>query len=274
MTLAYVFMGSGLVLILGVPLMYILIRALRAVDPNSLTDKWIALSAGLAYLVMFFVGMLAGGIVFKITSVVVDRYFADSLSILNVIVLNILLSREDALTRPNRKVEVLQRLHLLARSTQLLSLRYFSRDPETQEWIRSHFNHFAEYIRQRERWATAPRETTLLDLQRDIYELASVCISGRYGDFHWAAEERREEPSLTWRQQMARGVPRLFGLLIPLTIALVFVWQRAYFEKLGLTTNVVALVLLAWFLLALDSALKLGIVANLVSLAKGIKELK
>src|SRR6185436_16972054 len=76
MTLAYVFMGSGLLLILGVPLMYILIRALRSVDPNSLTDKWIALSAGLAYLVMFFVGMLAGGIVFKITSVVVDRYFA------------------------------------------------------------------------------------------------------------------------------------------------------------------------------------------------------
>jgi hypothetical protein len=35
-----------------------------------------------------------------------------------------------------------------------------------------------------------------------------------------------------------------------------------------------SLILISWFLLSLDAVLKLGIIASLVSIAKGIKDLK
>jgi len=263
----------GLYLLIFVFVMFVLAFAfvfLPDVIPLMGTGPGAAISSIFWY-ILGFLGFTVG---LKIVSIIVDRYFADSLFVYTIISLNLQLSQDDCLQNPGRKVEVLHRMHHLARNAQLLSLRFFSRDSDSQAWVRKHFNHLARYIRERERWVIAPRQSTLADLRRDFYGLAETFVAGQYGEFSWIPEQQPEQMFLTWRQRLIGGGPRLLGLLLPLAILLLFIWRRSYFEPLGLTPNVVGLMLIAWLLLALDSVLKLGIVAGLVSLAKGIKDLK
>ena len=65
--------------------------------------------------------------------------------------------------------------------------------------------------------------------------------------------------------------PRITGFLLPILLFGLFVkWETLF----GVETRVVTTLLLAWMLLSIDSILSLGVAANLINLAKGIKELK
>ena len=65
----------------------------------------------------------------------------------------------------------------------------------------------------------------------------------------------------------------MVGIIVPLVGLGLVVWQPNLLESLGVDKNVVSLIFIAWLLLAIDASLKLGIVAGITELAKGIKTL-
>jgi hypothetical protein len=53
-----------------------------------------------------------------------------------------------------------------------------------------------------------------------------------------------------------------------------YLWRPELFPNVSVDKNVLGLIFIAWLLLTLDAVLKLGVVGQLTSIAKGIKELR
>jgi hypothetical protein len=214
------------------------------------------------------------GVSIRLASALSGRYFAETHCIRAILNLILLLSRDDALTRPDRKKAVVSCMSELAQNTLLLSRCYASKDRANQNWLEKHFKHMARYIWERQRWAIAPKETTLADLRQDFYRLAPIYITGNYGDSSWPDEAPTPDvPTPTWVQRLLTGLHSFVGVVLPLIILGLFLWQPTLLKPLSIEPKVVTLVIIAWLLLAIDAVLELGIVAGIADLAKGIKEL-
>jgi Ca2+/Na+ antiporter len=243
-------------------------------DPNT--------SIAISFVVLiglYLVFILYAVSIIKILVMLLDGSYADTLCIFAVISLIIELSRDDVLVHPARKRALLVRMNDLARSTLRLPLAFGSKGEMTKTWLREHFRHMESYVRERERWAIAPKDTTLEDMRQDFYRLASVYITGNYGDFAWAERDGEARVQETSRRSPTRrllsGLPRfIVGIVLPLVgLALIFVLEEESIQRLGMKEEILALIFFAWFLLAVDSMLNLGIVAGVADLAKGMKEL-
>ena len=75
-------------------------------------------------------------------------------------------------------------------------------------------------------------------------------------------------------QRLASGLPRFFGIVLPLTLMGLYLWRPDLLPFINLSPDVVTLIFLAWLLLSIDALLNLGVVSGLANLAKGLKELK
>jgi hypothetical protein len=211
----------------------------------------------------------------KVASVLPRKHFADTICIFTVVYLVIELSRDDVLSHPEKRRALAARVSDLARNTLFLPLRFATRSEAEQIWLRAHFKHIERYIRERERWVAVPVETTLADLRQDFYNLARIYITSSYGEFAWsAAPSTTESLSPTRTKRLVEVLPRMVGITLPIILMGLLISQHQRLEIVGIGTNIIALILIAWLLLAIDAILKLGIVASVVSLAKGIKELK
>lgn len=213
-------------------------------------------------------------VAFRLGSALTNKNFAESLCVMIAVYIVVDLSRDDILTDPRKKKTFLTRLDDLARVTLLLSSRYSSRNETNQQWINSHFRQLRQYILERARWAVAPTESTLSDLRQDFYRLASMYLEGSYGTFSWNAEPEPSQQSLPWKTRVFGSVPSFLGIIVPLVLMGLLLRKPAYLQSVGVSSNVIALILIAWLLLAVDSALKLGVVAGITNLAKEIKNLK
>ena len=131
------------------------------------------------------------------------------------------------------------------------------------------------YVLERGRWLIAARQETLPALRRDFRALAPIYITGNYGDFAWANLLRAEggQPASVG-QRLASGLPRFFGIVLPLTLMGLYLWRPDLLPFINLSPDVVTLIFLAWLLLSIDALLNLGVVSGLTNLAKGLKELK
>jgi hypothetical protein len=69
-------------------------------------------------------------------------------------------------------------------------------------------------------------------------------------------------------------MPRFLTIIFPLVVLGVLLWQHPRLTSIGLGVNIIALILISWFLLAIDAIFKLGIVSGVVNLANEIKNLK
>ncbi len=211
----------------------------------------------------------------KITATLTMRRFADTVCMLTIAYLIVELSRNDVLTDSEKKISLITRINDLARNTLFLKLRFESKNAIEQEHITTHFRYLERYIREREGWAITPQETTLSDLRRDFYELAEIYIKGEYGKFDWARVSHQPETmGLSRKQRIFKGIPSFLGIVVPLFLLGFLLWQQPSLQSIGIGTNIVALILIAWFLLTIDSTLKLGVVSSVISLAKEIKSLK
>ncbi|MET0396745.1 MAG: hypothetical protein ABW277_07980 [Longimicrobiaceae bacterium] len=223
------------------------------------------------YLLMFLVVAAA----IRLSAALTDRRFADSLAAASVINLLIDLSREGALRNVATRRAVLYRIHALSRSTVLLSLKYSAQSQETNQWVRQHFSALNTFIRDRERWAIAPRPETQEALLKDFSQLAPMYILGEFGLFSWndspPAVPVSTERSIT--RSVLIGSGRVLGFAIPLALLGSLLYSPDRLQAINVNPNIVGLVFMAWLLLAFDALLKLGIVASVVNLAKGLKEL-
>ena len=86
-------------------------------------------------------------------------------------------------------------------------------------------------------------------------------------------EAKTSELPASVRGPIITGLPRTLGIILPLMIMGLYLWRPTLFPFITLDTSTVTLIFIAWLLLAIDAGLKLGIVAGLTNLAKGIKEL-
>jgi hypothetical protein len=202
----------------------------------------------------------------------VDRKFADSLCAMVAIFLLIDLRRDDALDIPLHRKRLLQRLEDLARNTRLLALRYRIYDPRSQDWIGRHCEALEFDVRERQRWIAAPKAETLSDLRTHFAELAPIFLTGSYGMFIWPREmpTKVAESGDDLLSRAFKGI----GFGLPTVGLTILVWNHKLLENLNVSTNVVSMVLVAWILVAIDAFFRLGVVANVISLLKGVKEAK
>jgi hypothetical protein len=258
-----------------------LVEALANLVFTPLTGQaWTAL----AIAVVIFVGVVISfllmylflaGVAQRIMYVLFGKMYAPSLCANSVVMVNFFLLPDNALTNPEVRKKLLAHIRDLAQNTLLLPLCYRSTDAATQRKAFRHFKELESYVRERERWAIAPADTTLDDLRRDFKELASIYITGRYGLFRWqdAGGDEPAPPVSRWKG-ISAAVLRFVGFILPLGLIGAYLWQPELFPGVEVEKKVVVLIFIAWLLLALDVGLKLGVVGQLTSIAKGIKDLK
>jgi hypothetical protein len=210
----------------------------------------------------------------KIAALPSDKKYAESLSIWIAVCLIIDLQRNDPLGTKERRNRVLKRAHDLRHCLLLLSLNYIGRDDENRRWSKNHFRQMERYVHERERWIIAPMESTVDDLIRDFLWFSGILISGLYWQFTWGAGEEQIEKAeeKTSSKRLLDFLPRLFGYILPVAI-LSFLLLRPGILNVDLNTSVLSLVLLSWGLIGIDNLLNLGFTAQIVNLAKGVKEL-
>ena len=111
---------------------------------------------------------------------------------------------------------------------------------------------------------------------RDFYYLCEIYLSGNYGTFTWVdmpAVPKVERP--TAGKRLVSSSLKFFGISPIVIMAGALLWPGQLESRgINLSPNMLALILMAWILLTVDATLRLGVVANLVSLAKGIKKLE
>ena len=231
----------------------------------------------------------------KLVSLFNDRPYAESIAIYSVMCVLVQLCQEEVLTKFDLRKELLQRLNDLSRATQMLSLHYISKDEDNKSWSRNHFRHMVRYIRERERWVIAPRETTLGDLRRDFSWLCNVYLWGRYGDVSWDEREKKEirvgdeedqgvserervragEQSGNWWQGAPGVFLRVSGIVLPLAVLVYLILDPGRVENIPIVKNLdmesLTFYALAWTFIGLDNFLNLGVVSSVFGVAKGLK---
>jgi len=216
-------------------------------------------------------GFIAGVLGIRITNLLLDRQFADSLILLSSLYLTHDLQRTDKLSNPEFKRAILERIRILRRNFILLS-QTFTNNMSTNQEVVLQLKNIEAYIREREGWVIAPKKNTLELLRKDFDKLAMLLISGQYGEFKPKGKSKKTETAsvpLTFTDKVLRFIFFLFPYIMLLALYV----APNYLTSLGLNITTVFLVALVWILLTIDARLKLGFVERVAGLAKTLKEL-
>ena len=183
----------------------------------------------------------------------------ETLCIIQIINLNLELTRDDVIYRRDVKSMILFRMDYLARVTMLIPLHYSIGKPSNQKWIEQHFQNISYYIRERRRWLIAPNETTLDDLRRDFRKLAYYYLTGKYGAWEWQSFELTNEVVKQTRFQQIQGtLTRFFSILLPLIImGLLMLFSDKFPNPNAKILENLPVIFIAWFFVSLDVNLKL-----------------
>ena len=228
----------------------------------------------LSYIVMMLYLFVAAGIAMRFSEFVMLRYFSDSLCIETLVFLIVELARCRNPMTLSEKKRLLVRTNFLAKVTRFYVHQY-SLDTNTLDWVSNHFRQIEYFIREREKWIIASKDSTLADLQQDFYNLALTYISGNFGNFEYKTGIPSATESITsnYFKNFLFGIPRItIGILLPLSVLFIISLRPELFSNI-IDVKVLTLISIGWFLLAIDAILKLGIVTSVIEVAKGIKEL-
>lgn len=261
--------------IIPIGLFFSLSREWVLIESQQLNVIWILVYAS-SLIVIYMVPAL---LVFRILFAVSQRLLAESLCVQEVIHIIFDLSREDVLTHPDKKYLLLNRIRYLSRLSSLISTKYYGKKSKmSQKWVENHFKAISLYIEERGRWIFAPSENTLTILREDFFNLANLYITGNYGEFNWNTINTYELSTPFQKRQkiLGTGMAKLFGIGIPLVILGAHISLSAGNRESifpGIPSANVTYIILAWFLITVDIALKLGVVKSLIELAKSLKDL-
>lgn len=209
---------------------------------------------------------------FKAATLLSDRYYAETLSAISALYILAELCRDEPITSPVVKRMLLIRMGYLARSLLLLSFP-MPVGSATQTWVTAHFSEMFDYVRERERWVLAPVAATAEVLRQDLALLAPILVLGTYGEFSWPREPRKRHlPPRSKAAVTLVMLKRALGFILPVVV-LTVAWQADLLRS-GVAATVIPLVLLTWFLLAVNGMFRLGVIESFVNVAKAIKDLK
>jgi hypothetical protein len=222
-------------------------------------------------LLLIFVGARTA---IRLAVFLMDRVYADTVCVMQSISIVVELSRDDVLAHPGHRRSLLKRITHLARSTRFVALGFADTNSANQAWLADYFRRVELYIREREKWASVPVATTLNDLRHDFYQLAKIFTSSQYGDLPALSVTPESIPVSPSRSQRVGSLAlRFLGVVLPILILGVLFLDPSRLAALGVQGTTLTLILIAWFLLAVDAVLRLGIVERLAGVAKALKDL-
>ena len=210
---------------------------------------------------------------FRVTTTVLDRYYADTLAYLACLNLFIHLNKENSLMLTRERQHLLIRIRGLRRYLTLLSYQYPTNELGSKNWARSQFKQMESFILEKESQIIAPLADTQSKIIAELHSLLLILLTAQYGEFNYAgaAETEMSAPGQTDRRSWFL---KFLGLVTPLLLLAANFFFKGQLQALGFDNQVVALIGLAWFLLAIDANLNLGIVDRISGLAKAMRELR
>jgi len=243
--------------------------------PNFPLERWnMNVSTALTWILFVSINITAFSIIFRVEQTIADKYFADSLAVVACLSLLQELLREDVLNYSSRRQKLTLRLNYLSRTLILLAYRFPSSSAETDQRIYHHFKNMERFVREREYWVVAPRTDTLVALRRDFLDLLRILISGQYGEFQSDSMESQETIKNPSGNKFTNLLMSFLGIVAPIAILYFLYTNPEKITSLGIDGNTVTLIAVAWVLLAIDAAFKLGIVDRISSLARTFRDLQ
>jgi len=211
----------------------------------------------------------------RITSTVLDRYYADTLSFVTALYLLLEIHQEDALLLPTQRGIVLKRIRALKRIITLLSYQYTSGSSTSTGLAQDIFRKMEFFVSEKEDQVLAPSTRTRSTLEKELMSLVEILLTSQYGEFKYGKKiPEKNEIQTTRSIRIVRGTIRIVGFVIPLFI---LIGLMAYPDQLSFIepyNNIVALVCFFWLLLGIDANLNLGVVDRITGLAKTMKDLR
>lgn len=218
-------------------------------------------------------GLIAATLGIRVTNLLLDRQFGDSLLLLSSLYLVHHLHQSDDLSNPDFKRAILERIRILRRNVQLLSQTFTNTNSENNEETTRQLKNIENYIREREGWITVPKKNTLETLKKDFNKLAVILISGDYGEFK-PRTKRKIKDVVATPLTLTDKLLQLIGIIFPYIVLLILYFKPEYIKSIGLDLTTIFLVAIGWILLTIDARLKLGFVERVTGLAKTMKELR
>lgn len=187
----YKFKNIVLVLFLG--LMFIIVLLLitlwlvtsisltRMVFLNSFISHALFFTFSCFFLV-FFLGCYYSLIVFgyKVIEYFFCKHYAHLLAVQTLVYLLCELHQNEALSNHQVRMLMIRRMNTFIRYIRVISLKNRSLvDQDNSLWINQHFKEIENFIRERQRWLTAPQSTTALELKNDFAYLLPIFILPR-----------------------------------------------------------------------------------------------
>ena len=220
-------------------------------------------------------GLLVAILSARIVEFLFSRHFADSLSAISGIYLFMELEKEVRLNDPYKRRDFLELCHYLKRNLILLSSTFSGRGAENDRRFYQRFEAMRAFVQNLEYEIVVSGEDTLAKLRQDFPAFLEVLITGQYGKF--AVEQVPDVPqsaTITQPKSALDNFLRLLVTVFPFILLAVLFFLPEKVVALGIDSNIVLLVSLAWILLVIDANLKLGIVERATSLMKTMKELR
>lgn len=228
-----------------------------------------SLAQPLAYLLLSIVIFLALQTADRISSTILSRYYADTLSLVACLYLIIQLAYKDSLSIVEDRNVALKRIRSLRNNIILLSYQYASSDIETNRRIRRHFMIIDYFLGEEEEHIATPISTTRRKILADLFPLAKILLTRQYGKL----KDKFRQPESTGAPK-SNPIFRWTGIVVPIFIILLLRSKPDLLQFLGLDNKLIALGCTVWFFLSIDSILNLRMFDRIVELAKAIKDLK
>ncbi len=201
------------------------------------------------------------------------KNFYESICVREIIYLLFELKNDQAISDIGIRRNIQYRLNRLAYYTLALGKRFSSLDKSNQKWLENHFSQMAAYILERERWLLAPMPNTLEDLRKNFRNLVGIYISGNYGLFEWdLSVAQQSKPESRWLR-LLKALGRLIFYFLPVGLLIWSLVDTTILSSFNIQPSTIIFLLIAWILLGMDSVLKLGVVSDILVVAKGLRDL-
>lgn len=243
-----------------------LVAPLFGENPGNLV-KFSILLAPLSVLL----GFIFIFIIIRLGILVAGRVYASTLCLLACIYIILELEQDDILSIDRLKKRLLNRIDFLARYIPLVGTNFSHGDPSVREWTSQYFRTIQNYVHHLERRVIAPKSDTLQELREDFYKMAGVLLYGNYDEIDWKSDTR--DKVQTPAQRIGSIFQGFISIGIPILLLAVVIFNPGLIPA-SLGTEKISLIAIAWFLIAVDVNLRLGVIDRVLDIAKAIKELK
>lgn len=219
----------------------------------------------------FIVALTAIQMADRISSVILDKRYADTLSFVSCLNLVVQLARKEILSTSEDRFLTLRRVRGLRNYIILLKYQHLGTNVETNNWIQTQFTEMEYFVEEIEKQIITPTIKTRENILVVLLPFLNVLMTEQYGDFKF---KNRSKSKVSKTEHPISNRLRITRIAIPLFLLLAVFLFRSQLQFLEPYTGLVSLVLIISLLIAIDTNLNLGVLDRFSNIAKAIKELR